>query len=377
MITRSAHAQGPNASQSLLALALLATLITICASPRTACATSVQEVTRIKGQGQSVLQGLGLVIGLPGTGDAGEELVVARPLMQLLQNAGNPVASVTELENSQSVALVLVTCTIPEQGGLTDDRFDVSVSVINSAQSLAGGRLFITPLTGPLPGSPVYAFAEGAIEIETEDAPTTARVREGARLAQDVATPEITGSFVLLMNPHLAGFGATSEIAGVINAEYFNNPSVEAQRIARAINGREILVEIPAVEQASPTEFIASVLSTNINPALLRLPARVIVNRRTGGIVISGDVAISPGIVTYRGLTINTTLPPPLPTPEEPLVERSRWTGVGTELADRDAAQLQDLLAAFNRLDIPTEHQIDILMMLEKNGQLHGKVVID
>ncbi|MEM1331346.1 MAG: flagellar basal body P-ring protein FlgI [Planctomycetota bacterium] len=359
---------------SLLWIAALALLAAVA---RPASATTVQEVTRIQGQGQSVLQGLGLVVGLPGTGDSGSELVVARPLMQLLQNTGNPVASVDELANSQSIALVLVTCTIPEEGGLTDDRFDVSVSVINSAQSLEGGRLFITPLAGPTPGSPVFAFAEGPIEIETPAAPTTGRVREGARMAQDVTPPEIDGSFVLVMNSHLAGFGATSEIAGAINGEYFNNPDVEAQRIARSLNSREILIEIPQVERTSPTEFIASVLSTDINPVLLRLPARVIVNRRTGGIVISGDVSISPGIVTYRGLTINTTLPTPVPTPDQPLVDRARWAEIGTGVEERQAAKLQDLLAAFGRLDIPTEHQIDILMMLEKNGQLYGKLVID
>ena len=82
-------------------------------------AATVQELARLKGQGQSILRGVGLVTGLNGTGDSGKELAMARPLAQVLANSGNALASPRELLSGKSVALVMVTCVVPEAGGLS------------------------------------------------------------------------------------------------------------------------------------------------------------------------------------------------------------------------------------------------------------------
>jgi len=109
-----------------------------------ASATSLQQIARLEEQGESVLQGLGLVVGLPGTGDSAEDLIVARPLFTMLEAMGNAPGSLEELAEANSAALVVVTCTIPEGGARVNDRFDVTVSAINNAESLAGGELFLT-----------------------------------------------------------------------------------------------------------------------------------------------------------------------------------------------------------------------------------------
>ena len=87
----------------------------------------VSQYVRIKGQGDAVLQGLGLVVGLNGTGDQGDDLAIARPLAQLLRSMGNPIDTFQELANSRSAALVMVTCQVPRHGSAAGDNLDVRV----------------------------------------------------------------------------------------------------------------------------------------------------------------------------------------------------------------------------------------------------------
>lgn len=373
-MTRADYSTRFSTGSFLRVCAALAALLAVAAS---VSATTVQELTRIKGRGQSTIQGLGLVLGLNGTGDSGEELAVARPLMELLRNNGNPIADASELANSASAALVSVTCTIPENGALTDDRLDVTVAVINSATSLAGGQLYITPLIGPFPGSPVYAIADGPIDLENEDFPTRARVSDGAKITQDILPGEVGSVFNLIVDGYRSGYGTTAEIASSINAEYFNTPGSAQQRIATALNHREVEIVVPEVERGNPAAFIAQIMATEVNTSLLRLPAQVFINRSIGIINFTGNVEITPGVVTVGGLTVTTTVPAPIATPEEPLIERGRWVALGTDVGATENARLQDLLTALNQLDVAIDQQIGIIEALHRNGQLHAKLILE
>ena len=350
---------------------LVALIMLVLALP--AHATSVQDVTRIKNHGGSTLRGFGLVMGLSGTGDSGKDLALARTLAEVYRNNGITVEDIDELSKAKSVAVVNVLCEIPPVSAYENDRFDVTVSVVHAASSLAGGELYLTVLQGPVKGAEPYAIASGPIELDDADHKTKGRVRLGAQLIKDIPMEDIADSFMLVLNAEKAGHAASAEVAAAINAEYFGPAG--ANQIATAINEREILVRIPDEERANPAAFIAAVQSTPINVDLLRLGAQVIVNEAAGLIQVNGDVEISPGVITAEGLTITTTVPPPVATAENPMVERSRWTAVGTEMSEKQNAKLQDLLNALNRLDVPTSKQIQILFMLEKNGQLHGRIV--
>lgn len=344
-------------------------------------ATTVGEIARIEGQGETVLWGVGLVMGLPGTGDSGKELAMARPLAEVLRNSGIPIAEFSELKNSTSVALVQVQCRLPESGARADDTFDVRVSVINSAKSLKGGTLFLTPLRGPYRGSDVYAVAEGDVVVEDAATPTVGRVRYGARMRLDVLMPGVTGdSFVLVLRPHFAGWGAATEVAAAITQTVYGRKAEELGSLrppATAIDDRTVRVDIPDAERKDRALFVASVLGTRINAALLKLPAQVICNPRSGAIIITGDVEISPTAITHKDLTITTTIPPPTPTAANPLLETARWTEAGTTLTPNEKAKLADLLAAFKQLNVPVTEQIAILEMLHKGGQLQAKLVLD
>lgn len=338
---------------------------------------SIQELTRLRGQGQSVLQGFGLVTGLPGTGDSGEDLIVARPLAKLLESQGNPIESFDELAQSRSVAVVIVTCRIPESGAKVSDRYDVIVSAMNNPDSLAGGQLFLTPLRGPYPGQPVYAVAEGPLTIEDENN-ARARVRGGAQMIRDIDMTSIApdGSLTLIIEPAVAGWTTAQLLADTIN-DHRLGLDQSTPPIANASDARSVRVRIPEPELQDPANFISDIMSIRFDPSLLSLPAVVRVNEREGVIVITGNVQISPVLITHKDLVITTVTPPPNPTEINPVVEQDRWSPLSTAADDVQTARLDDLLEAFKRLNVPIQDQIAIITQLERTGRLHAELIFD
>jgi len=359
---------------------MLALLLGLCAPLLAAPAlgSTVRDVTRIEGEGESVLQGLGLVLGLNGTGDGGGELTLARPLSELLRRNGNPVASLEELSSTRAAALVMVTCVVPRTGARVDDALDVRISVVNSASSLVGGELYVAPLTAAVPGGELFAFAQGTITVDDRESPTTGTISEGARFVRDVrTTPRIGSSFTLVVEPQYAGFPATAHIARQINDAYFLTTDPLAEPIASALGPRRVLVEVPEIERGNSAAFASDVLSTDVIPSRLGVKAQVRADSRTGAIVVDGRVEISPAVITHQDLVITTTIPPPEPTPAAPLIERNRWATLATAPTRPQTTRVEDLLAALKRLDVRPVDQIQILKMLHEAGKLHGQLIID
>jgi flagellar P-ring protein precursor FlgI len=338
-------------------------------------AASVKEIARLEGQGKSVLQGLGLVIGLPGTGDSAEDLVIARPLAKLFENQGNPIANFDELVNSRSVALVMVTCEVPATGARADDQFDAFVSTMISAESLSGGRLFIATLRGPLPGQGVFGFASGPVIIEGDN-PATGRVRGGATIVRsiDMQTISPDGTIHLVIDQAYAGWSTTQLFASIINQHRLGLEET-GEDIARAITERVVRVRIPDVERPDPANFIADIMGIRFDASLLDLPARIVINEREGAIVATGNVEIGPTLITYRDLIINTA--PPTPQGAAQIATPSRWAQVHTGARPNEAARLQDLLTAFRQIDLTVDDQIAIINMLKRSGNLHAEIVVD
>jgi flagellar P-ring protein precursor FlgI len=338
---------------------------------------TVQEVARLSTDSNFTLTGPGLVMGLPGTGDSGKELALAEPLARVLHHHGIPLPDLEALEKTRSVALVMVTCEVPAGGARLNDRLDITVATLGTAASLEGGQLFVAPLLGAIPGSPVYAMASGPVMLQDPLIPTTARVVGGAQIVQELVMPAPDTRFALYLEPHYRGYAAASQVATAINDSYFNSPAAQGLRVAHAIDDRTIAVEIPEGERAEPAAFIADVMSTQISEALLKLPAVVICNVRTGAITFKGDVRISPVAVTMDGISVTSTVPPPVPTPADPLITQSRWIGLSTETADGRGAKLDELLTAFKQLSIPPKDQIAIIQQIHKQGCLHAKLIVE
>lgn len=335
-------------------------------------ARTVQEFAHIRGQGDYLLQGIGLVAGLPGTGDSAKELAVARPLARVLEGAGNAVGLLKELERGNNVALVFISAVVRD-GAKADDIADLTVSAALGAKSLKGGRLLIAPLRGPFPTSQVMALAEGAVLVEDAANASSGRVAGGLRMLEDVPSPEVADVFELILEPHYAGWASASQIAAAINGD----AQPIGQRAAIAIDERTVRVMIPEAERANRAAFMSDILSARVDVASMKLPPQVVCNPRTGAIVVTGDVTIAPGAITQGNLSITTTIPAPTPTPQDPLIERNRWVGLATQPSPGDAARLDDLLSAFKRLDIPVTEQINVLRMLHRTGRLHARFIIE
>ncbi|MEM0984421.1 MAG: flagellar basal body P-ring protein FlgI [Planctomycetota bacterium] len=341
--------------------------------------TDVRDVTRFRGQGDSVIHGWGIVTGLNGTGDSGQEALVARPLAQALTGLGQPVGDLAELAAANAVAIVYVTATIPSTGAIENDNLDVRISTINSAQSLEGGELMMTPLVSPdTLAQARYAIAQGPIRIPNRDNPRVGVVSGGARITRTIdTTPDIVDVFDLVVDRSYTGFSAVSHIAQQINDAYFLTTDPTTDKIARALDERTIRIYVPEVEREDPASFVDSVLSTTIVASQLGVPATIRAYRATGAIVVTGDVRIEPTVITHNDLVITTTLPPPLPTPEAPIVNRENWTSLETGATETELTRIQELLAAFERLDLPARDQIEILEMLDESGKIHGKLIVE
>ncbi len=343
---------------------------------------SVQDICRLEGQSENILRGIGIVTGLKGTGDSGADLVLARPLAQIYERNGNPLEDLRELAKSKSAALVAIECVIPPQGARVGDNLDVFITTTHSATSLAGGRLFLSPLSGPLPGQGVFAFASGPIIIEETGNPTTGRIRGGARIIHDILQPVGTTEFTLLIHPHYRSFSVSDQLADTINAlrapaDPVGFDTARHQPVAHALDDSAVRVVIPPAERSNPTKFIAEVLTATLSPSLLRLPAQVIVNSRTGSIIVTGNVEVSAVAVAHKGLVVTTVNPPPVPTPLNPQTSTTRWTSLQTTDRASERTRVEELLAAFKALDVPVEEQIAILTQIHRAGRLHARLIIE
>ncbi|MHC4948883.1 MAG: flagellar basal body P-ring protein FlgI [Planctomycetota bacterium] len=333
---------------------------------------------RIKGHERNVLAGMGIVIGLDGTGDTSDDsFVAARPYSQLLGNLGNPVAGLEELAAADAYAIVKVTLEVPATGAREGDRFDVSVETLFNATSLAGGRLVVSMLRLPRPDHPdllPMAFAEGPIVIEGAN-PRSGMTRDGGQMLVDIRTNPVTpaGVMTLVLKPQYAGYPVATTIAEAINEEFGIDGAADLAAVEDAAN---IRVQLPTPDRPRPARFIASLLTVPIDASLIQTEARIVINEKEGIILVTGNVEIGPVGITHTGLSITSITPEPEPTPLEPRVETRRWAGLDTtDRSSRRSTRLVDLLAAFDQLNVPVDDQIAIIHELRKTGALHAEIV--
>jgi flagellar P-ring protein precursor FlgI len=328
---------------------------------------------------ETKLRGIGIVTGLPKTGDEGKDLVLARPLAQAYKNNGMDIGELKDLAAAKSAAIVTLSLEVPEGGGWKGDRFDVYVQVSHSAKSLKGGTLMISPLLGPSARDPlIYAMASGPIVLEETDIPTTGRIRGGATLIRDIRPAQMGSSFNLVLRPAFRSFQVARTIAAEINDLNANLDAPDdqaAEPSAVAVDDATIHVTIPKQERGNTTNFLASVMGKKFSPSLLDLPAMVVVNERTGSIIVTADVEISGVMVGNAKIMVTTTAPPPVATVQNPIVSHQSVAEFGTTGTPSDGARIMDLLAAFKQLNVPVKEQIGILAQIHDTGRLHARFV--
>ncbi len=324
---------------------------------------ALRNICRVQGQEEVTLHGLGIVTGLNGTGDGSNSLPTIRSLATMMQLLGVPLGpdGAAELKDAKNVALVIVTATIPAAGARRGDRLDCKVSAI-SAESLAGGRLFSTPLTGPIPqqNPVVFALAEGPINVDGKKLSTTGRIHRGCRLVEDFFNPfSEDGRITLVVDRDYAGFQVTQEIADLINTRIGFQPS---SSLARAIDQVHVEVTVPPEYSDHLVQFVSEILALEMMQ--LATGPRVVVRERSGTIVIDGDVEIGPVLVTHKNIVVEAG-------------GGAAGQFVPIDSAPEENAKLKALLAALEAVRVPAEDKIEIIKALHRDGKLYAQLIVE
>jgi flagellar P-ring protein precursor FlgI len=334
----------------------------------------IGDVCRVKGQEENVLQGLGIVAGLKGTGD-GDSPTTRRALAQMMQLLGSRVgtnakgeAMIDELKNAKNVALVFVTAKVPAAGAQPGDHVDCIVSA-TSAKSLEGGYLMMTALRGPQPNDPlVYATAQGMLLVDDLRYPQTARISDGATIEREFQNEYIKDDKItLIIDKEFASFETTSEIEQLINqSPDFRTPaSSTGEGVAKAKGQDRVEVRIPKIYEKQTEQFVGHVLEMRLTPPSSN--NSVIVNKRLQAVLVGADVEIAPVAVMHKNRVIQTGGSPPT----------NQF--VPLEIVSRDGnknVKLQALVDALNALQVPTEDVIDIIIMLNQKRAISGQLIV-
>jgi flagellar P-ring protein precursor FlgI len=291
-------------------------------------------------------------------------------LKQVLTKLGY-ATQLLDLAKAQNVAIVLLRAVIPSDGVHKGDHIDVRVASLGAATSLKGGTLFICPMSGPDPrDSRIYGFSSGDVKVEDITEPNVGTIHGGCGMEVDLL-PKIVdnGKFTLVLEGPAASWTTANTIATIINDLSDN----KEETLATAINSKTVVVTIPPTEMKHPDAFISRVLQLPV--LLLPTEARVVINDHDGTMVVTGDVEISPVIISHKGLTISTVDPKPTPTRQNPVTTVKDIATIDT--TQQGGAKLEDLAIAFDQLKVPVADRIEIVTDLYRSGKLHAKLFIN
>ncbi|MEQ8278946.1 MAG: flagellar basal body P-ring protein FlgI [Deltaproteobacteria bacterium] len=360
----------------IIALVFLSTL----AAVTDARAARVKELTRVKGVRSNMLRGYGLVVGLAGTGDSRTSSFTSQALKALLQNEG---VIVDERFRTRNVAAVFVTAELPAfstQG----DRLDVVVSTVGDAESLASGVLLMTPLKGV--DNQVYALAQGPLVAggfafdqplarRQRNNPTTARVPEGATVERGVTSRFVVDGQVTLSLVE-ADFATAQRIALAINED------LETE-LAKAEDSRRVVVKLPDDAKEATVAFLSRIEALEVKPDTR---ARVVINERSGTVVVGGNVELGPASVAHANLDVAITTALSVSQPSA-FSRTGRTVVVPNQSVEAKEEQeelkaipatttVDDLVKALNALGASPRDLMQILEALERAGALRAEIEV-
>src|SRR5579872_3387258 len=362
------------AGGALLALALWA-------AP--ASATSrIKDLANIEGVRQNQLVGYGLVVGLNGTGDTLNNIPFTKQSLQaMLERMGVNIRGATI--RTGNVAAVMVTGNLPPFG-TQGTRIDVTVSALGDAKNLQGGTLLVTPLLGA--DGNVYAVAQGSLAIsgfqaEGEAAkivrgvPTVGRIANGALIEREIefSLNKLSTLRMSLRNPD---FTTARRIAAAIN-DYIGKPTAEP------LDPATLQINVPLQYRGNVISLLTEIEQLRVDPDL---SAKIVIDERSGIIVMGRDVRVSMVAVAQGNLTVTITETPQVSQPTAfsrggttTVVPRTR-IGVqedGKKLAVvKDGVSLQQLVDGLNSLGIGPRDLIAILQAIKAAGAIQADIEV-
>lgn len=339
----------------------------------------IKDITHLQNLKEIQLFGYGLVVGLSGTGDKMGANFTVQSISNMLQNMGITIDP--EKLRVKNCAAVMVTCTISafDKPG---SHVDLLVSSLGNATSLEGGTLLLTPLQG-MDGN-VYVVAQGPISIggfnvETEGGafrknhPTVGRIPGGGIVKKSPVTDISQEEINLVL--HQPDFTTAKRICEVINKDF-------SEELASALDASLVQVKIPeGLGDEKLVEFISHIQNLSVIP---ETPARVVINERTGTIVVGSEVRISPVAVAHGNLFVNIertpviSQPPPFSNGETVVEEKVE---VKTEeekgrVALLKGVTVEELVNSLNALGVTPRDIIAIFQALKEAGALKAELVI-
>ena len=364
------------------ALALLAACLF---SLGMANAARIKEVASIEGVRSNQLTGFGLVVGLDGTGDQTTQMpYTSQGLNNYLQQLGItlPAASVSQLQ-LKNVAAVLVTAQLPAfaRPGQT---LDVNVSSLGNSKSLKGGMLVTTPLKGA--DGEVYALAQGNLIVGGAGAAaggskvqinhlSAGRVPDGAQVERSVPTPlQLGDSFNLGLNA--SDFQTARKVAQAINQKF-------GPGFARALDGRTVQVKAPP-DANDRVSFVAEMEELTLESSIPS--AKVVINARTGSIVLNQAVTLGPCAIAHGNLSVSISSTPVISQPsplspngqtvvtEKANIQIKQEPGILIQVPA--APQLSDVVRALNALGATPQDLLAILQAIKAAGALNAELEV-
>lgn len=341
-------------------------------------ATDVQTLVRVKGLENNELTGMGLVVGLNGTGDSARRSdYPAKFLAEFYRNNGMGVSSPVDLQGSDSVAVVSIRCLVPATGAREGDRLDAMISVLGNAKSLKGGMLTQSFVRFTKNGE-VDAWVSGPIDVDPTN-PRVGIIRQGLHMLSDVrANAFVDGSreVTLVIRPEYAGYPVANMLADQITQQLqIGTSGGEGRAVVRSPN--EVVLTISDWAWERRTATLNYVLTMQIDTSLLELPARVVINRRAGVIALNGDVQILPVVISAKGLSITRINPPPVPSAADPIFNTEAQVKLSTvdDGLPTTQARLTDLFEALDALKVDFDTRVDVLYELKRLGALHAELI--
>ncbi len=342
-------------------------------------ATRIKDIAKVQGVRSNQLMGYGLVVGLNKTGDSDKSPEMIQSTLSLLRNYGITVANFDDLD-PKNVAAVMVTATLPpfvREG----DTIDITVSSMGDAKSIQGGTLIQTPLRAA--NGEIYAVAQGPISTggftagsgssskATKNFPTVGTCPNGAIVERSVDDDELAANGRLSLSLSHADFSTSARVANAINAQY-------GAGIAKAANPGRIDISVPSYFRGNLVEFVASIEDLYVMPDNV---ARVVVNERTGTIVMGGNVTVDECSITQGGLTISVQQtnevdqPPPF-SYGSTMVTSNTDTEVkesaGNTIVLPATSSISDIVGALNAVGATPRDTISILQAMKAAGAIHA-----
>ncbi|MBT3509606.1 MAG: flagellar basal body P-ring protein FlgI [Nitrospina sp.] len=366
-------------SQKLLTIFIL---VFFLASP--ADSARIKDLSNIKGVRSNQLIGFGLVIGLTGTGDSATNVFFSiQTIVSMLKRLGVtvPTAEVSQLK-FKNIATVIVTADLPpfaKQG----DHIDVTVSSLGDSKSLQGGTLLMTPLKGP--DGNTYAVAQGPLSIGgfsvsgsargvQKNHLTVGRISNGAQVEKEIKY-DFNSKEEIILALKTTDFTTASRISKAINDDMKDS-------LASMMNGGTVRVRVPELYLKNTSDFVTRIEKLDVIPDS---EAKVIMDERTGTIVMGENVKISSVAVAHGALFINikeepvVSQPPPL-APEgakTAILPRTRIAvgeGIDKLLVIPDSISLGDVVKGLNSIGVTPRDLIAILQAIKASGALHARL---